>query len=217
MGSLTAAGIIAEVRAILGAQDTNLISDTIVGNHLNAAYQIDVAGQLDLPELDKTDTEATVASTATTAFSATDVLVIKGIVDNNGLPLKEITSNEYDRLQARTGSLTGVPTHWYHTGATTSGQVTVRWYPVPNAAYTMTLNYRGRPTAISSTSATAIDALYDQPIVYYAASRSAAYLRMYDDALKLRQYADGLLARAKSGQIGTSEYRWQIHGLEEMA
>lgn len=219
MGSITAAGMIAEIRAILGAINTDLVSDTVVGQHMNAGYQIDVSLKLDLPELDGTDTEATVASTATTAFSVTDVLTIKGIVDNNGIPLKQITANEYDRLLARTGAITGVPTHWYRTGSTTSGQVTVRWYPVPNAAYTMTLNYKKRPAAISSTTPTAIDSLYDEPIVYYGAARTAAYLRMYEDSQNLKKYADALLAGLGGLYPPGSEYQWSFTSniMDEMA
>jgi hypothetical protein len=38
-----------------------------------------------------------------------------------------------------------------------------------------------------------VDSRFDQPVVFFSASRCAAYLRMYDDAKKLRDYAQYLL------------------------
>ena len=218
MGTLTGAQFSYDVRDLfLDVDAKSYPREDQVLRDINSSYTNDLCGAVNLDELDATDTEATVASTATTAFSATDVLSIKGIVDNNGLPLKEITSNEYDRLQARTGSLTGVPTHWYRTGSTTSGQVTVRWYPVPNAAYTMTLNYQKRPTALTASTATTIDSMYDEAILYFTAARVAARMRMFNEAMGFKKYAQALRDESYKSQQRTSEYRWQIHGLEEMA
>lgn len=218
MGTLLGKEFSYDIRDLFGDMDSKSYPrEDQVLRDINSAYLNDICAAADLSELDTTDTEATVASTATTAFSVTDVLAIKGIVDNNGIPLKEITANEYDRLWARTGAITGIPTHWYRTGATTSGTITVRWYPVPNAAYTMTLNYRDRPAALTATTATIIDSMYDEAILYFAAARVAARMRMFDEAMRFKKYAQALRSEALGSQMRSSEYRWSIYGEEEMS
>jgi hypothetical protein len=218
MGTLTGTQFAYDIRDLFGDVETKSYpSEAQVLRNINSAYINDICALADLSELDTTDTEATVASTATTAFSVTDVLAIKGIVDNNGIPLKEITANEYDRLWARTGAITGVPTHWYRTGATTSGTITIRWYPVPNAAYTMTMNYRDRPAVLTASTATAIDSLYDEPLLYFAAARIAARMRMFDTSVSFKKYAQSLLAGAAASQMRSSEYLWSMGGMEEMS
>ena len=59
-----------------------------------------------------------------------------------------------------------------------------------------------------------IDSVFDEPLIYYSASRAAAYLRMYDDSTKLKQYADALASNLLPTQLRGSEYVWDI-GLEE--
>ena len=218
MGTLTGREFSTDIRDLFA--DVDAVSyprENQVLRDINTAYVNDLCAKYDFSELDTTDTEATVASTATTAFSVSDILAIKGIVDNNGIPMKEITANEYDRLLARTGAITGVPTHWYRTGATTSGTVTVRWYPVPNGAYTMTLNYRDRPAALTTSTATVIDSVFDDPLLYLAAARVAVRIRLFEESAKFKKYAQATLAEILGSQLRGTEYVWDIGSEEGMS
>ena len=190
MGSLNVAAVTAEVRAILGAQDTNLISDAMILSQENAAYINDICAKHPLPDLDKSTTQT--FTTASASSSATDILYIKGITNSSGVPLREVSDDEWVRLGMIVAAAGTTPTHWHWAGTGTSGTVTISVYPTLTSA-TLLINYQSRPAALT-TGATTIDAMYDEPLVYYTASRTAAYLRMYDDSTKLRQYADALVA-----------------------
>ena len=115
MGSIIGASAALEVRGILGAVDTSMLSDTFLYQDLNAAYREDICARADLSELDTVDAKRTTANQAMLTFDAPSVLTIKGITDSNGIPLKEITANEYDRVLNRTGVLKGLPRYWYKT------------------------------------------------------------------------------------------------------
>lgn len=214
MGVLTAAKMELDIRGIVPEAPSERVQSVQVLRHINAAYHTDVCARVDLPELDTTTTESTVASTATTTFDGTsnDILTPKGITDNTGQPLIEISANVLDRIVGRTTTTTGTPTHWYRTTNSTVGQVVVRWYPVPDAAVTMTLNYRRRPPELTISTATVIDTLYDEPIIYYAASRVASFVREFKAAKELRSYADSLLSSVAGTMIHTPQWRWGIRG-----
>lgn len=217
MGALTGGSYDASVRAILGTQSTDLLPTATLLRFTNAAYQTDICSRFDLAELDATDAESCVAGTATIAFSVTDVLIVKSISNTtDSQELIPISADYYTRLEGRSGSTTGTPTHYYRTGATTSGTVTFRLWPTPDAATALLLNYRKRPAALTDATATVIDTLFDEPITYYAASRAAMYLRMYgkekNDAKELRSFAD-MLAADTARQLGIgSAARYPIHG-----
>jgi hypothetical protein len=189
MGAINGTDMVAQIRVITGVQDTNLLSAAQALEHVNAAYINDVCSKHPLPELDKSTTQTLTA--ASTSSTATDILFIKGITNASGVPLREISDDEWVRLGMIVAAAGTTPTHWHRASATISGQVTLAVYPTPTSA-TVSINYQSRPSAMTS-GATVIDAMYDQPIIYYAASRCTAFLRMYDDSIKLRQFAESLM------------------------
>lgn len=200
--------IFADVDAVSFPREAQVLRD------INSAYIEDVCSVLDLDELDSSTSENTVASTATTTFdgSSHDILIPKTITDADGLPLVEIKAREYDLFTARSGDTTGTPTHWYRTSNATVGDLVARWFPLPNAAVAMTLSYRKRPSALTSSTATVIDSLYDQVILYLAAGRVAARMRMFDEAKKLTGYGIGLRSQIAADQTRSSGHRWGVHG-----
>jgi len=222
MGVLTGTNYDARVRAILGAVDTNMLSTAQLLEFTNAAYIDDVCGRYDLDELDKEYTgSSTAASTDNVTFGMTDCLVIKDICrTSDGVRLKRITSEQFSGLLARSGADTGTPEYWYRTSSSTSGTFKAFFYPMPDAVYALTVIYRLRPSDLDAASATVIDSRFDQPIVCFCASRSAMHLRMYEDAAKLRKYAQALLEDALGISSGISAYVTPFVGqnlVEEMS
>lgn len=197
MGAINGTAMVTQGRAILGAISTDLISDAIGLALCNAAMVADIAARVDLDELDEIETKAS-GTSGTLDWSTTNALLIKGIVNASGTPMRHVTSAEFDRLTARVAAA-GSPLYWIRTGDTDSGAVRIKFYPIPAAGENLTMNYKTRPAAMT-TGATTIDTIYDEPLIYYTASRMAAYLRMYDDSAKLRQYADTLFESALGTQ-----------------
>lgn len=200
--------IFADVDAVSFPREAQVLRD------INSAYIDDLCSVLDLDELDSSTSENTVAATATTTFdgSSHDILIAKTITDPDGTPLTEIKARDYDRFAARSGTITGTPTHWYRTTNATVGDLVVRWYPLPDAVVAMTLSYRKRPSALTFTTATVIDALYDQVILYLAAGRVAARMRNFEEAKRLTGYGIALRDQIAAGQTRSSQHRWGAYG-----
>lgn len=191
MGAINGTDMVAQIRVITGVQDTSLLSASQALEHVNAAYINDVCSKYPLPELDKF--VSTSFSSSSNALTGTDVLFIKGLATSAGVPIREVSDDEWVRLGMTISATGTTPTHWHRTSAGTSGTITAVIYPAPAIGTVQVVaQYQSRPAAMTS-GATVIDAMYDQPIVYYGASRCAAFLRMYDDSIKLRQFADSLM------------------------
>jgi hypothetical protein len=73
----------------------------------------------------------------------------------------------------------------------------------------MTMNYQKRPSALTATTATVVDTMYDEAILYFAAARVAARMRMFDDALSFKQYAQAIRGEATISQERMPEAAWR--------
>lgn len=213
MGALTATTIDTDVRALLGTPSTDLLPTATQLRFTNAAYIDDVVLNYDCLELRQaTTTNATVNVRAYTP-TISNLLRLRSIQNAAGQVLKEITPEIESRysapiaaLTSSAAAMTGLPTHYIRVGGAAYSTFTVNLYPVPDAAYPLTVFFVSRPAELSASTATTIDAVWDQSILHYAASRAAAFLRNYDDAMKLREYASTLAkAVAKSLALSVTE------------
>lgn len=199
MGTLTGSTYDTDVRAILGAINTDLLPTATLLRNTNAGYIEDVCSKWNVLELRTSATANTTASTQAYTPAVSNCLKFIALTNAAGQVLKEITpdtetpfASPSAALTSSTSYTTGVPMAYIRKGGASYVTLSFALLPVPDGAYPLTVWYRSRPAEIAAGTATAIDALWDQAILYYSASRSAAFLRMYDDAMTLRKYADML-------------------------
>lgn len=199
MGTLTGSGFDTDVRAIIGNPGTSELPTATLLRFINSAYIEDVCLRWDLLELRTSATSNTTASTQAFTSSANACMKFLAIHNAAGQVLIELTPEVESRfavpvavLTSSSSQLTGVPTHYIRKGGAAYSTLSFLLYPTPDGIYPLTVWFVSRPSVIGDATATAIDALWDQVILHYAASRAAAFRRMYDDATQLRSYADRL-------------------------
>jgi hypothetical protein len=187
------------LRAMLGNPDTTLLSHNVIYDIFTQSYR-ELLARHDFPDLMNTESITTTAYQAyvdLTALSNANCQRITGIVDaETGAVLDHLTQEDYMDIGATSGLYTGYPTGWLQmAGGTTSevGHYRVYLFPIPDTARTLITYYQFLPNAFTSfTTTTKIPPHWDGVILHYAAAEAAARLKMWDDAVKFRQYAKGL-------------------------
>lgn len=130
------------------------------------------------PEL---ETSASATTTAGTDYVAlpSDALILYTIHDNtNDNKLGGIKFREYvDKTGRATSASRSKPLYWLRYGSQ------IKLYPTPDGAYSLTVYYRKRPTALSlDGDVTAIGAEWDEAILKLAVIQSMMRLKQYDTA-----------------------------------
>jgi len=209
MGAKLASAMLATANQVLGSPSTTTYSAANQLVWLNEAYLM-VAATHDHNELDTSETIATVASTATTTMTNTDVLRLKDLVHaDTGQVLEEIDRASFGILGGDLTTNTGRPERYYVSGMTSS-KLTIRWYPIPDGAYSIIVPYRKRPTALVTNAATVLNEAWDMVIEAYYISKFAAILRNYSDAKEWFSMATAWAQVAAGVSVRTSAMRHDI-------
>lgn len=137
---------------------------------INFAY-LDVAGALDLDELEDDSDVATVGGQAYIAKPTDSTRVLAVIDDTNGTYLQHIDKTEYFRLNRTT---TGAPVKWAEL------KERIYLHPTPSAIITMKVLHKIEPAPLTATTdVTVLDATWDAGIWMLAAHY--AFMAVGDD------------------------------------
>lgn len=138
--------LLADVRLELGNPGTGIISDATLTSRINDSYR-ELATRYRHPELVKSASSATVASTATIALQSDYWYTLILFDETND---QQLIYRPLNWIIAQDRTSTGQPQYW-----TRLGSNRILW-PTPAGAYTITEYYVKRVTALSSGSDTTV-------------------------------------------------------------
>lgn len=203
MGTMTGSSFDTDVRAILGAANTDLLPTATQLRFTNAAFLEDICMRWNPLELRTSTTANATQSQATYTPAISTCLKFLSIQNAAGQLLKELPPDVESPYSAPIAALTssaaaetGLPTHYIRRGGAVYTTLSFTLFPTPDAAYPLTVYFVSRPAEVAAGTATTIDMLWDQAILYYAAARAAAFLLRWEDARNLREYANALATSA---------------------
>jgi hypothetical protein len=183
--------MITQVRLAI-SETSETMSDAQILRLINQSY-LELAAALRHAELDESTTVTLVDGTAEYDLEESDILHIENVTHTTeGVRLQEISTYQYD-VYTQSEDAEGTPAYYFLSGwnATTSyPQIT--FFPTPDAAGTVTIRYRKKPTELVTTpSATSaiINEIWDDSIVYRAISRAWMLLGDSSRAAEFRQMA----------------------------
>jgi hypothetical protein len=188
MARLTASDMVDIVRDCLGGETTETLSDARVLRYINQSY-LELCSQFHFDQLSTSTTITTAAGTSEYELTVSDVLVIDDIIDGtNNFKLYTMNERQYNQY-TQGGTTSGSPVYWFIDGVGTNSRWNIKLYPTPAGAYTLTVDYTMEPTElVTSPTATSaiIPSIWDDSIIYRAASRGWAQLGDLDAATKWR-------------------------------
>lgn len=180
---------------------------TYVANWINQAYidfttrnkfwQLRFPKNFRFPELDTDQPDVTIDGTAYVA-TPTDCLYPHTVHDDtNDKKLDNMVWRTYIKKTGRaTATSEGKPAKWVRYGSR------IYFHPTPDAAYTVTIYYRKIPAVMITGQTTAIQSIWDEPILKLAVIQSLMRLKEYDKATKEKAEWIDMMA----GKLGVYDY-----------
>lgn len=182
--------MITQVRLAI-SETSETMSDAQILRLINQSY-LELAAALRHVELDASTTLTMVDGTAEYELSVSDVLQIENVTHTTeGVRLQEISTYQYD-VYTQGEDAEGTPAYYVFTGVGSNNRMQITFFPTPDAAGTVTIRYRKKPTElVTSPSATSaiINEIWDDSIVYRAISRAWMLLGDSSRAAEFRQMA----------------------------
>lgn len=160
---------------------------TYVANWVNQAYVdfttrdkfwgLRIPKTFKFPELDSSQPDVTADGTAYISTPSDCLYAYTVHDDTNDKDLAGISWRSYLKKSGRaTATSEGKPTKWVRSGSR------IYLSPTPDAAYAVTVYFRKIPTVMTTGTTTAIQSIWDEPILKLAVIQSLMRLKEYDKA-----------------------------------
>ena len=168
--AITHANFLTQVRNYTEV-DSNVLSDTLIDQFIRNV-ELDIAGKVDYDDLRKYATTSTIASQRYLSMPS-DLIYLRSVqITNSGVRdflEKRDTSfiSEYN-----SGDATGVPKYY----ANWDDQ-NIAIAPIPNAAFTIQINYIIDPPHFTSSNSTYLSTYYENVLLYGVLTECFSYLK----------------------------------------